>query len=793
MKQKSIAFLLVSSMILSLFSGNTMCKKEAAAEAAEKQGKNVQNETRLNEEGLRIAWDIDWSDDIPKLAEGAQYYSTDEEQGADILWDVVWSVKDGDTPVSKDALYTYKWNEDTEEYESAEDSDVKIEACGADDELIQFSFAKRGRYHISLEENAQNHEEPDYENETAGDNCIKLSVDYPDIAFYRTDDFSEEGLIKENPLLYSAGDEWYVLAHQTEWSRLRDVSFEFLDGIPEVLFDIQTIEENKKYKVTANAAVNMIDEEGCFGGIRVKCKGSDVSDAENTWESEREQFFFSNDAMEKKGLLATDWMYWDEEQQRDVPDNDITGFASLIYTSLEGRLCFKYNDGTKLEPSESEDYGAQLVSSPLLAEDIKIYVKGNNGKLVEASDDIVTYRQSEEVPECIDFSFKNRGYYVAGYTPKGGEESRVILDVGYPQAAFYTGSECTENGLIRGMSNYSRNNRTFYLVLRQDEEVNEDNTITRHPLIVSEPEFDTGGKATVEKQSDTVYKITVNAGVTEEFDIGAKWTLKWDGNSEAWVEEPCIHLFYEMTPEIISFSITPKTLEVEAGKSIQLNAEVKSEDGTAAVTYKSGNDSVATVDANGKVTGVTPGNTEITVTAVLGESTKTETAAVVVKESAGGEKNPPDDRKPEAQKNVKAEDGSVVTTKKDGTAVLNAAAAKKKAKSVKVPDKVVVNGIEYTVTAVGANAFKAVANTVTDITLPATVTRIDKNAFKGLKKLKKITVKAAAGITVAKGAFKGVNTKKVTITVSKKMKKEILKKFKADLKKAGFKGKVKTK
>ena len=72
-----------------------------------------------------------------------------------------------------------------------------------------------------------------------------------------------------------------------------------------------------------------------------------------------------------------------------------------------------------------------------------------------------------------------------------------------------------------------------------------------------------------------------------------------------------------------------------------------------------------------------------------------------------------------------------------------------------------------------------------------TVNKIAKNAFKGCKKLKKITYKGKVALTVQKGAFSGLKTKKITFKVTKKMSKANFKKLKKNLKKAGFKGKIK--
>ncbi len=148
---------------------------------------------------------------------------------------------------------------------------------------------------------------------------------------------------------------------------------------------------------------------------------------------------------------------------------------------------------------------------------------------------------------------------------------------------------------------------------------------------------------------------------------------------------------------------------------------------------------------------------------------------------------------PEKQTNVTAETSngitSTVDTKKDGTATISTIKATTK-KSVTISSKVTVNGVKYSVTEIDANAFKN-CKKATKVTLPATITKVNANAFTGAKKLQTIVLPVTKAITVEKGAFKGLNTKNMTIKVSKKMTKKQLKKFKQNLKKAGFKGKVK--
>ena len=129
---------------------------------------------------------------------------------------------------------------------------------------------------------------------------------------------------------------------------------------------------------------------------------------------------------------------------------------------------------------------------------------------------------------------------------------------------------------------------------------------------------------------------------------------------------------------------------------------------------------------------------------------------------------------PEKQTNVKADNGAKVSTAANGTATVKALPKTTK-KSVTVASKVVVDGVSYKVTAIGAKAF-ANATKATTVTLPASIKTIGAQAFTGAKSVKT--------------AFKGVDTKKMTIKVSGMSAKQ-LKAFKAQLKKAGFKGTVK--
>ena len=175
---------------------------------------------------------------------------------------------------------------------------------------------------------------------------------------------------------------------------------------------------------------------------------------------------------------------------------------------------------------------------------------------------------------------------------------------------------------------------------------------------------------------------------------------------------------------------------------------------------------------------------------------------------------------------------ATVDTSKDGTAKLDKVQKTNK-KTVKVSQKVEVDGVKYTVTTITADAF-AECEQMTDVTIPSTVTKIAQGAFRGAKNLKNAEIKGkpvvkkgafkgAAKLTkltftnaptfekaafkgtklnkivvskkavFAKNAFKGADTKDTVIKVSGKMTQKQYNQLVKDLKKAGFKGKVKVK
>lgn len=109
-----------------------------------------------------------------------------------------------------------------------------------------------------------------------------------------------------------------------------------------------------------------------------------------------------------------------------------------------------------------------------------------------------------------------------------------------------------------------------------------------------------------------------------------------------------------------------------------------------------------------------------------------------------------------------------------------------KATTIKIPDKVKIDGITYKVTAIAAKAFKN-NKKITTVTIGKNVTTIGASAFQGCKNLKKISISTTAlkKKSVGSKAFKGINGKAVIKVPAKK-----LAAYKKIVKQAGIGSKV---
>jgi hypothetical protein len=152
--------------------------------------------------------------------------------------------------------------------------------------------------------------------------------------------------------------------------------------------------------------------------------------------------------------------------------------------------------------------------------------------------------------------------------------------------------------------------------------------------------------------------------------------------------------------------------------------------------------------------------------------------------------SPTTSKTPAAQTGVAAE-GKYYVGNTTSTGTVSITTTDPSTKDTKtIPTKLTINGVSYTVTTLESNALSNL-DTVKTVILPPTLTTIKKQAFTGCKSLKTIVLKNKKATKVQKNAFKGLNTKKITVKVKVKMSDKNYKKLQKQLRKAGFKGKIK--
>ncbi len=112
------------------------------------------------------------------------------------------------------------------------------------------------------------------------------------------------------------------------------------------------------------------------------------------------------------------------------------------------------------------------------------------------------------------------------------------------------------------------------------------------------------------------------AATKADVDLTAKFTA-----------DTTIYAVWEQVNEVTGVTINPATTKVNVGKDVILTADVKvvGNPKEQTVTWESADKKIATVDANGKVTGVAVGTT--TITATVAEKTATATVEVVSAET----------------------------------------------------------------------------------------------------------------------------------------------------------------
>lgn len=239
---------------------------------------------------------------------------------------------------------------------------------------------------------------------------------------------------------------------------------------------------------------------------------------------------------------------------------------------------------------------------------------------------------------------------------------------------------------------------------------------------------------------------------------------------------------------VAAISVAEKNKNLNVGETYSIKASITP--AMAEVTYRSSNDKVAKVDANGKVTAVAEGEADIT---IAGKVNPGVTASVHIKVTKAGKAVPV----PALNTLIEGADLQYTVTKSDavnGTVTVSAVTAAGKNKgTITIPATVEKDGYSFKVTAINKNVFKDCKKKLKSVVIGANVTEIGANSFNKCSKIKNIRfMGTTAPKKAGKNAFKGIKST-CKIFYPKSMSKSELKKLKKIMKSAGKKVKYKKK
>lgn len=215
-------------------------------------------------------------------------------------------------------------------------------------------------------------------------------------------------------------------------------------------------------------------------------------------------------------------------------------------------------------------------------------------------------------------------------------------------------------------------------------------------------------------------------------------------------------------------TVSPKTASLTVGQTLQLDKKITpAEDAGKKVSWSSGSDAVATVDANGLVTAKSEGTAVITVK--VADSDASDTCTVTVTKSSSGDQTPPPDTAVIEENKIYSFEGlDYKVTSLSGLTVEIPVQSSASLTKIVVPDEIALGGKTYKVTSVAANAFKNCTK-ATSAVIGKNVTKIGANAFSGCKKLKKVTINSTNLKSVGAKAFYNCKALKTIIFKSKKL------------------------
>ncbi|MCM1158522.1 MAG: leucine-rich repeat domain-containing protein [Bacteroidales bacterium] len=407
--------------------------------------------------GLAVTDQLGWDDEInaPSVPENPEF---SQEVGAD-LWETTLYlayITDEETEsVALDGISVFLDGDETINLR-----DTVCAVKGMDDRLIDFTFDEVGEYTVKYRGSS-----------------VTIYVRYPEIGFYTKEDDESYTFLRNDRVIYTEGaeDTFYMILHRWEWSKLDLENIKYKKDGEDITaniasyFDIDMPElptEASEYRGAENYYCSFtikpdITEEFCFE-VEIPKKEL-VSDEPEEGEEPNYTFIdggaiggSTNISLKINGLVATDWtepLSWNESTGKlslsDLPEG--FSFSKRLGADIWGTTLYL--------GYLAEDEDGKETMTDVGLDDITVYYEG------EAVGGAAEITASGENPKLINFTFYQAGTYTIKYN-----NSSVIIDVGLPDAGFYTSNEKSSDSLIReGISYTEGEDNTFYMILHRRE------------------------------------------------------------------------------------------------------------------------------------------------------------------------------------------------------------------------------------------------------------------------------------------------------------------------------------
>ena len=576
-----------------------------------------------------------------------------------------------------------------------------------------------------------------YLKETDGSDAVIIHVDYPETGFYTENKMSVEKATDEHKYGVENGDRIvYMLANVPDHT-ISDVKFqiEYENGDKsEEYGDYFTAEklagEGEVWKLTI--------ADDCQENFGIKVSALITAKDNASWETDGFVWLEFGGTRTYTGLVVKDWIIWNDENIKPAEEAQ---WQKESWTSLDGSTLY-------ISVLDEEQKETKVLADALqlaYLQDGNVWITENVGAVTENKTD----------SRFVDIAFKRVGDYKIYLKETDGSDA-VTIHVDYPQIGFYTSCEKTA-----------------------------DKYVTQYAYRAS------GAVGEGEKE-DCFYMIPYPGEDNVLSDIIIEGTIEYWNEKTEQSETMVVDLLEDnnyVKCELLENGVYKFTVKSDCDDAIGIHAQAK-------VTAKNNSDDCWDTDnwiyiyksEEGSSPTVMPTTTVTPLPTVMPTTTVTPLPTVIPTATPRLTPTPVPKKK-----GTKFTDASGITWKVTKTGKNAEVAYMKPQKNlkatVKIPEKIVADGVTYKVTSIAANAFKG-NKKIKKVVISSNITTIGNNAFKGCKKLSTIIIqsKKLKAAKVGNSTFKGIK-KTATIQVPA----DKLKAYKKWLNKKGTPAKVKIK